>query len=155
LKIKKLSDKRKCDHDGICGMSVIVKITKDTDPEDILKEEFLQEKAAVLGRAGEKVYTALENLRGIEKIIEDLSESFNQIVEKCRAPYDDNNLMFLRKQALKELNAEISRFNRVREYAKLRYYYLVVTREAMGMRRHHWIEDVYRIPPKKTLIQDE
>ena len=136
-------------------MSVIVKISKDADPEDILKEEFLQEKAAVLGRAGEKVYAALENMRGIAKIIEDLSVSYNQIVERCREPSDDSNLMFLRKQALKELNAEISRFNRVREHAKLRYYYLIVTREAMGLRRHHWIEDIYGIPPKKTHIQDE
>lgn len=132
-----------------------MKISGKTNPEDILKEEFLQERAAVLGRAGEKVYDALESLFGIEKIIEELSWSFNRIVERCRAPYDDSNQMSPRKRALLEINAEISRFNRVREYARLRYYYLIVTRESMGMRRHHWIEDVYRIPPKKALIQDK
>jgi hypothetical protein len=134
---------------------MMLKINREKNPEDILREEFLQERAAVLGRAGEKLSHALEKLYGVEKSIEESFMYFNQIIEKCRTQYNDSSLISLRRQALKDINVEIGRFNRAREYAKLRYYYLVVTREAMGIRRHHWIEDVYRIPPRKKHLQDE
>jgi hypothetical protein len=133
----------------------MLKINREKNPEDILREEFLQERAAVLGRAGEKLSHALEKLYGIEKSIEERFMYFNQIIEKCQTQYNDSSLIFLRRQALKDMNVEIGRFNRAREYAKLRYYYLIVTREAMGIHRHHWIEDVYRIPPRKKHLQDE
>jgi hypothetical protein len=134
---------------------MMLKINREKNPEDILREEFLQERAAVLGRAGEKLSHALEKLYGIEKSIEERFMYFNQIIEKCQTQYNDSSLIFLRRQALKDMNVEIGRFNRAREYAKLRYYYLIVTREAMGIHRHHWIEDVYRIPPRKKHLQDE
>jgi len=134
---------------------MMLKINREKNPEDILREEFLQERAAVLGRAGEKLSHALEKLYGIEKSIEERFMYFNQIIEKCQTQYNDSSLIFLRRQALKDMNVDIGRFNRAREYAKLRYYYLIVTREAMGIHRHHWIEDVYRIPPRKKHLQDE
>jgi len=134
---------------------MMLKINREKNPEDILREEFLQERAAVLGRAGEKLSHALEKLYGIEKSIEERFMYFNQIIEKCQTQYNDSSLIFLRRQTLKDMNVEIGRFNRAREYAKLRYYYLIVTREAMGIHRHHWIEDVYRIPPRKKHLQDE
>ncbi|MEI8172856.1 MAG: hypothetical protein WCH07_05135 [Deltaproteobacteria bacterium] len=133
----------------------MIKTGREKSSEDILKEEFLQERAAVLGRAGEKVSAAIEKLRGIEEIIEKRLSHLDQIVEKCRAQYGDGELVFLRRQILKEINVEIGKFNRAREHAKVRYYYLVVTREAMGMNRHHWIEDVYRIPPRKKQLRDD
>jgi len=128
---------------------------RERNPEDILKEEFLQERAAVLGRAGEKVSAALEALRDIERVIQERLVYFDEIVEACKSQPIDNGLIALRQETVKEINIEISRFNRAREYAKLRYYYLVVTREAMGMNRHHWIEDAYRIPPRKKYFRDE
>jgi len=134
---------------------MMLKINREKNPEDILREEFLQERAAVLGRAGEKLSHALEKLYGIEKSIEERFMYFKQIIEKCQTQYNDSSLIFLRRQTLKDMNVEIGRFNRAREYAKLRYYYLIVTREAMGIHRHHWIEDVYRIPPRKKHLQDE
>lgn len=133
----------------------MIKTGREKPPEDILKEEFLQERAALLGRAGEKVSAAIEKLRGIEEIIEKRLSHLDQIVEKCRAQYGDGELVSLRRQILKEINVEIGKFNRAREHAKVRYYYLVVTREAMGMNRHHWIEDVYRIPPRKKQLRDD
>ncbi len=134
---------------------MMLKINREKNLEDILREEFLQERAAVLGRAGDKLSHALEKLFGIEKSIEERFVYFHQIIERCRAQHNDSSLISLRRQVLKDINVEIGRFNRAREYAKLRYYYLIVTREAMGIRRHHWIEDVYRIPPRKKHLQDE
>lgn len=128
---------------------------RERNPEDILKEEFLQERAAVLGRAGEKVSAALDTLCEIERVIQERLVYFNEIVEACKSQHIDNSIISLRQQTVKEINYEIGRFNRAREYAKLRYYYLVVTREAMGMNRHHWIEDTYRIPARKKSFRDE
>jgi hypothetical protein len=133
----------------------MMKIGEERNPEDILKEEFLQERAAVLGRAGEKVSIALENLGEIEKSIEEKLVLFNQIIARCQTECDEGTVRSLIRLRARDINVEIGRYNRAREYAKLRYYYLVVTREAMGMNRHHWIEDAYRIPPRKQYVRYE
>jgi hypothetical protein len=67
---------------------------------------------------------------------------------------DARSLGQLRRQIVAEINREISRFNGAREYALMRLYYLIVTREAMGMRRHHWVDQHYRVPPRKKHLQD-
>jgi len=67
---------------------------------------------------------------------------------------DARNLGQLRRQIVAEINREISRFNGAREHALRRLYYLIVTREAMGMRRHHWVDQHYRVPPRKKHLQD-
>jgi hypothetical protein len=155
LKIKLLSDKEHTTLLMMVLVFIMMKMNGQKSPEDILKQEFIQERAAVLGRAGEKVSIALEKLRDIEKVIEAKFKYFNQIIEKCQTQYDDGKRILLRRQAVKEINVEIIRFNRAREYAKLRYYYLIVTREAMGMHRHHWVEDTYKIPARKKHLRDE
>jgi hypothetical protein len=97
--------------------------------------ELLKERAEVLGRAGEALSRALMLLRAIEESIQ----------AKLSSGIRDDD-------ALRELNAEIANFNQARENAKTRYYYLIVTREAMGFRRHPFVEEFYRIPPRKKLI---
>lgn len=67
---------------------------------------------------------------------------------------DARSLGRLRRQMVVEINREISQFNGAREHALMRHYYLIVTREAMGMRRHHWVEQHYRVPPRKKHLQD-
>lgn len=67
---------------------------------------------------------------------------------------DARSLGRLRRQMVVEINREISKFNGAREYALMRHYYLIVTREAMGMRRHHWVDQHYRVPPRKKHLQD-
>ena len=76
-----------------------------------------------------------------------ISLSDRLIVESMRAAGESPGL-----EALAEINGEIRRYNRARAYAELRYYYLIVTREAMGIRRHKAVEEVYRIPPKKKYL---
>jgi hypothetical protein len=116
-------------------------------PDEILQEEFLQERAAVLGRAGDSMSKALEKLHNIEKKIE---ACLNRLKE-MEAPSGQNGS---RHQMILEINGEINKYNQAREYALLRYYYLIVTREAMGMRRHHWVEQQYSVPPRKKRRQD-
>ncbi|MFH1078807.1 MAG: hypothetical protein V1766_00855 [Pseudomonadota bacterium] len=125
------------------------------NPEEILQEEFLRERAAVLGRAGESVSGALEKLRSIENSLEERMDRLAGIERLVSQDLTDPlNLRRLRRQLVVEINREISRFNGAREYALMRHYYLIVTREAMGMRRHHWVDQHYRVPPRKKHLQD-
>jgi hypothetical protein len=135
-------------------MAAMLKTDRQKDPENILREEMMKERAEVLGRAGEKLAAAIEKMRIIEQVIEDRLKSYRSIVEKSEDGSDDGKLASRRQKIFKEVNGEIGKFNHAREYAKLRYYYLIVTREAMGMRRHHWVEESYRIPPRKKYLRD-
>ena len=131
-------------------------LNKSKRPEDVLQEEFLRERAAVLGRTGDSVSRALEKLRSIESSLEERMSRWADIERLVPQDLNDaRNLGRLRRQMVVEINREISRFNRVREYALMRHYYLIVTREAMGMRRHHWVDQHYRVPPRKKHLQDD
>ncbi len=132
----------------------MLKTDRQKDPENILREEMMKERAEVLGRAGEKLAAAIEKMRIIEQVIEERLKSYRSIVEKSEDGYDDGKLASRRQKIFKEINGEIGKFNHAREHAKLRYYYLIVTREAMGMRRHHWVEESYSIPPRKKYLRD-
>jgi hypothetical protein len=137
------------------GQSGKMGLNANKSPEDFLQEEFLQERAAVLGRAGDSVSRALEKLRGIENSLEErlnrVKELEQLISQDCKSM---GNLRGLRRQMMLEINREISKYNGAREYALMRHYYLIVTREAMGIRRHHWVEQHYRIPPLRKHLQD-
>ncbi len=106
------------------------------------QEEILQERAEVLGRAGERLFSVLKELKEIEKVID------------VKAAYIRSGKS-VTKKAVREINGEIDRFNRTREYAKLRYYYLIVIREAVGFRRHKQVEEIYRIPPPKRRMSEQ
>jgi hypothetical protein len=141
--------------DFLCGLPIKMSLNTNKNPEDILQEEFLRERAAVLGRAGESVSRALEKLWNIEMRLEERLSRFREIEQLIKQDRSDaRNLGGLRRQMMLEINREISKFNGAREYALMRHYYLIVTREAMGMRRHHWVEQHYRVPPLKKHLQD-
>jgi hypothetical protein len=135
-------------------MLAVLKIGRERDPENILREEMLKERAEVLGRAGEKLAAAIDKMRIVEQGIDDRLKHFRLVMEKYRERGGDNEIASLKQEMMEEINREIAKFNRAREYAKLRYYYLIVTREAMGMRRHHWVDEWYRIPPRKPHFWD-
>jgi hypothetical protein len=113
---------------------------------DKTREEITKESAEVLGRAGERLSAALRELERIEKMIEGKMETLKVLP---RGSEDLQQIARLQRGITAEINREIKRYNRAREYAKLRYYYLIVTREAVGFRRHKTVEEIYRIPPKK------
>lgn len=127
-------------------------INVNKSPEEILQEEFLREKAEVLGRAGGKVSDALNSLLKIEQRIERHLRHFSSLSTKT--DISDLSQDALKKRLVDKINQEIEKYNQVREHAKLRYYYLIVTREAMGLRRHHRLDEFYKIPPKKRYVKD-
>jgi len=121
---------------------------------DKTREEILKESAEVLGRAGERLSAALRELERIESVIEGKAGALRELSGEAagRGPEDMNRLARLERAITGEINSEIRRYNRAREYAKIRYYYLIVIREAVGFRRHKTVEEQYRIPPKKKAI---
>lgn len=104
-------------------------------------EEIFQERADVLYRTGEALSDALRKLASIGEIVDSGIGDLN-------APTENEEPGII-ETLYARINREISRYNRAREYTKLRYYYLIITREAMGFRRHTWVEDIYKIPPKR------
>jgi hypothetical protein len=135
-------------------MLTMLKLGREKDPENILREEMLKERAEVLGRAGEKLAAAIDKMRIIEQGIDERLKHFRFTMEKYEGRRSYNKIASLKQETMGEINREVAKFNRAREYAKLRYYYLIVTREAMGMRRHHWVDEWYSIPPRKPPFRD-
>jgi len=103
------------------------------------EEELLQERAEVLRHAGCALQDALQVLHEIGRDIEAGCDT----LKRCTGSPA--------KGLREEIGEQVGRFNEQRAYAKLRYYYLVVIREALGLRNHAWIEEIYTIPAKKTL----
>jgi hypothetical protein len=119
------------------------------DRQDNLIEELLREKTAVLSRAGFAVEDAIKKLISIEREIEEkksLLKTFSQ---------DDLALQESKDRQLicEEINISIDTFNTFLQKAQIQYYYLIVTREALGLRRHEMIQKIYRIPDKKKKIK--
>jgi hypothetical protein len=130
-------------------------VNLEKTPEDLLREEFFRERAVVLGRSGESVQKALEKLKVAEILISELYERLHALTDQGGLKGTKRrDLTAMKKQAVDEINEQIRQYNRMREHAKLRYYYLIVTREAMGFRRHSWVEKTYPIPPKKKYFQE-
>ena len=121
-------------------------------PEEILQEEFWRERAAVLGRAGEGVAKALDRLRVIERGIGHRLDALLRFECEGDALHASAEEAETRKRMICEINREIDRFNLAREAAKEKFYWLIVTREAMGMRRHSWVEAAYRIPARRSRL---
>jgi hypothetical protein len=118
--------------------------TKKTTQE-ILQEDLLRERASVLARAGERLTDTLEKLRSIEKDLTEALVLWHREVEN-----GGKNSQSLRG----EVNVKIRAYNRQREHVKTRYYYLIVTREALGIIHHERLDEIYRIPPKKRCLPE-
>jgi hypothetical protein len=140
--------------------------TKKTT-QDILQEEMLRERVAVLVRAGEQLVEALEKLQRMEVEIaaemaacqagETAGTAAPHVGEASGGPAtrgteaEDSGS---RQRFLYELNGKIQSYNRQRENVRTRYHYLIVTREALGIIHHQRLDEFYRIPPKKNCLPE-
>ena len=114
-----------------------------------LCEELLRERAAVLGRAGIAVEDAIDCLISVEREIEakiSLLKSYGNVAR-------DREILDEQKLLHKEINLNIDQFNDLCRNAQIKYYYLIVTREALGLRRHETIKEIYRIPAMMKKIK--
>jgi hypothetical protein len=134
---------------GIRGRIMQISQKRKNDQRDNLLEELLREKAAVLGRAGMAVDDAIERLMSIDREIEVKISLLNTFCWNNHA----SEMLQKKQMVCEEINLSIDQFNAIRQKAELQYYYLIVTREALGLRRHEMIQDIYRIPAKKEKIR--
>ena len=119
------------------------------DQQDSILEELLREKASVLTRASWAVEDVLEKLVRLEKEIEEKISLLN-----CLENIDDVSALLRTKEILYEdINYQIDEYNVFCRKADLQYYYLIVTREALGLRRHEMVQKIYRVPEKKKRIK--
>jgi len=130
-------------------MSMQAALSGKENQHESLCEELLRERAAVLSRAGFAVEDALELLMKVERQIEQKIEQLRLVQN---ADSDLRNLPDPRSM-FEEINSMIDQFNTIRQRAEIQYYYLIVTREALGLRRHETVQRLYRIPPKKKKMQ--
>lgn len=123
--------------------------TGKENQHDSLCEELLRERAAVLSRAGFAVEDVLEKLLKIDQQIEEKIRYWRSIEKDASGQENlhDKRLIF------EEINVIIDQFNTARQKAELQFYYLIVTREALGLRRHEMVRQLYQIPPKKKKMQ--
>jgi len=134
---------------GISGRIMQTLQKRKNDQHDNLCEELLREKAAVLSRAGMAVDEAIEQLMRIDKEIEVKISLLNTFCWNNHA----SEMLQKKQMVCEEITLSIDQFNAIRQKAQLQYYYLIVTREALGLRRHEMIQDIYRIPAKKEKIR--
>jgi len=118
------------------------------DQQESLCEELLRERAVVLSRAGFAVEDALEKLAKIEEQIEDKLRYFYAYRKDDSVPGGQSRQAFLN-----DINLTIDQFNAACQKAEIQFYYLIVTREALGLRRHETVQRLYRVPPKKKKMQ--
>lgn len=114
--------------------------------QDILQEDILRERAAALARAGERLTDALEKLRQIENDVAAAMALWRQAMERAQRGT---------QRLLSEINGKIRAYNRQRDHVKTRYYYLIVTREALGIIHHERLAEIYRVPPKKRCLPEQ
>ena len=127
-----------------------VEQSRKDENHDTLCEELLRERAAVLSRAGNAVEDVLADLTRLDDEIRIKSINLNSF-QQSRIDQD-----YQQKQhdMICEINMNVDKFNDILEKAQLQYYYLIVTREALGLRRHEMIQEIYRIPAKKKNIKE-
>lgn len=138
----------------------MISIKKTT--QEILQEEMLRERVATLARAGERLAEALERLCEMEKEIAAEMELWRagRIAEADvprvgeAAAGTGAEMSGNRRRFLQELNGKIRAYDRQREYARTRYDYLIVTREALGIIHHEHLDEFYPIPPKRHCLPE-
>ena len=121
--------------------------TGKQDSHESLCEELLRERAAVLSRAGFAVEDALDLLRKMHQRIEEKMQQLSSTESGSGKAAQDQRSNY------EEMNGMIDQYNMACQKAELQYYYLIVTREALGLRRHETVQQLYRIPPKKKKMQ--
>jgi len=143
-----LDDKKTKQH--LDGKKMSSPIMKKNNHHDNICEEIMRERAAVLSRAGNALNDALDRLNALGRDIEHKIRTLELKKNKENTErYPAENMALF-----SEINCAIDKFNAEHEKAQLKYYYLIVTREAMGLRRHDRVYEIYKLPEKMQKIRN-
>jgi len=99
-------------------------MARDKDAADKTQKEIQEEIAKALGHTGEQLESVLVKIRKLEKILEKTldAEEYNNLVDQ---------------------------YNSLVKDAQTRRDMLVIHREAIGVRKHTFIDTFYPVPDKK------
>ncbi len=126
---------------------------RDKKPVDeSIQEELSRERADVLASAGNKIVQLLEKMAVLSRAVEDKVAEFTRPNDHVLQALSVNETG--RRVLLGEINRGVAAYNKLREEALLSYYYLLVTREALGLRNHTWVERFYSVPGKLAFLHD-
>lgn len=115
-------------------------IKKTLRHQGSVEAEILKEMAEALGNSGERVERALEKLGQISARIQEMRRSLAALDD---GPKRDSSLYLLEK--------EIEAYNSLRRNAMEQLRWLIIHREALGIRNHAHVAEQYRIPPPMRL----
>ncbi len=104
--------------------------------QESLEAQILQEMAEALGNSGERVEKALARL---EKSLSRIRELMESLTGESKA------VGAIDKRA--SLEQEVKLYNRLRHEALEQYRWLIIHREALGIRNHAQVAEQYPIPP--------
>lgn len=125
-------------------------LKKKNNHHENICEEIMRERAAVLSRAGNTLGDALDKLNALNRDIEIKIGTLESLKN-----HENTEVSATKNRALfGEINCDIEKYNTEHGKAQLKYYYLIVTREAMGLRRHDLVYETYKLPEKKKKIKD-
>jgi hypothetical protein len=124
-------------------------LSRKNEHYDNICEELLRERAAVLSRAGRAVSDAIELLTKLDNEIERKMSFLEDLKSNGNTQDVEQSMQTINE----EINLLIEQFNAICRKAHLQYYYLIVTREALGLRRHDRIQEIYIIPDEKKKIK--
>jgi len=124
-------------------------LNKKETHHDNLCDEIFRERAVVLSREGNAVSEVIDLLNLLENKI----ESKKHLLDILSFGDGIIGVSYDKKALCAEINEIIEKFNAACKIAQLKYYYFIVTREAMGLRRHDRVREIYKIPEEKKKIQ--
>ncbi len=101
--------------------------------------EIKKEKAEALGRSGDRLGEALKTLLTLEQ----------ELDAKLKSARERG----MPASARREINQDIEVFNKKREEVLQFRYYLIVHREALGLRKHTEVDRLFPIPKKRELLK--
>lgn len=104
-----------------------------------IETEIRQEKAAALGRSGERLEQILARLTDLRKELLDLSA----VAPACPENAKGERFGFL--------HAQVDKYKRLCEEERKIRHHLVIQREAVGLRRHEDVDRQYPEPSPLTL----
>lgn len=121
--------------------------------QDALQEEILRERLSVLVRAGESLADAWDRLEKVKGEIE-AETKVRGCMDGAGGPALTDPGDQEGRGGISGLNGKILEYNGQIERVRTLFYYLIVTREALGLVHHQRLEEMYRLPPKMRLLQD-
>jgi len=110
-------------------------LRRGVDALQAIEAEIRREKAEALGRAGERLEQALNDLEGV-----------NEMIARIEGCLRDSSSLPEETATLRQAHANLkARLAVLRDRARLAHEYLLIQREAVGVRSHLDVERCYRV----------